>query len=137
MDEATVGVIRQRARGRCEYCRLPAVAVSLAFEVEHIVARQHGGTNALGNLAFTCLHCNRYKGPNLSGIDPERPRARPIRLFHPRIHRWAYHFTFDGPCIAGRTAIGRATVRVLNMNSPLMIALRTELLDEGIELGVG
>jgi hypothetical protein len=104
---------------------------------------REGGANTAGCRPRPCpspspaCTATDYKGPNLSGVDPERPRTRPVRLFHPRIHRWAYHFTFDGPRVVGRTAIGRATVRVLNMNSPLMLTLRTELLDEGFELGVG
>jgi hypothetical protein len=134
VDESTARAVRERAGGRCEYCRLPASLVSLSFEIEHVIARQHGGTGAPGNLAFACLHCNRYKGPNLSGIDPVTSRIHPVRLFHPRRHRWSYHFAFDGPRIVGWTAIGRATVRALNMNSPIMVALRTELLAERIKL---
>jgi hypothetical protein len=132
VDEATLRAVRDRARARCEYCRLPAQWVALAFEVEHVIAKQHGGPDALGNLAFTCLHCNRHKGPNLSGIDRATSRTRLVRLFHPRRHRWAYHFAFDGPRIVGRTAIGRVTVHVLDMNALLMVTLRAELMVEGI-----
>jgi hypothetical protein len=54
-----------------------------------------------------------------------------VPLFHPRRHRWRYHFTFDGPRIVGRTAIGRVTVRVLAMSDPLVVLLRQELMEEG------
>jgi hypothetical protein len=128
----TAAAVRERAGDRCEYCRLPVAHVSLPFEVEHIVARQHGGTDALGNLAFACLHCNRHKGPNLSGIDRLTSRSKLVRLFHPRRHRWDYHFSFDGPRIVGRTPIGRVTVDVLNMNASLMVELREELIQEGL-----
>src|SRR5580692_12396034 len=40
------------------------------FHIEHIIARQHGGSTGLDNLAFACWTCNLKKGPNLSGIDP-------------------------------------------------------------------
>jgi len=132
VDEAAAAAVRDRAGSRCEYCLLPAAHVSLPFEVEHVIAKQHGGTDALGNLAFACLYCNRHKGPNLSGIDRRTSRSRLVRLFNPRRHRWARHFTADGPRIVGRTPIGRVTVAVLNMNAPLMVELRTELMEEGL-----
>ncbi|MGA2120023.1 MAG: HNH endonuclease signature motif containing protein [Bryobacteraceae bacterium] len=62
--------VRQRARNRCEYCHLPQEAFRRGFHIEHIVARQHGGSTSLSNLALACWNCNRKKGPNLSGIDP-------------------------------------------------------------------
>src|SRR5205823_3201654 len=111
---------------------LPSAHVSLPFEVEHVVAKQHGGTDALGNLAFACLHCNRHQGPNLSGIDRRTSRSKLIRLFNPRHHRWDYHFSLDGPRIVGRTPIGRVTISVLNINAPLVVKLREELIEEGL-----
>jgi hypothetical protein len=33
--------------------------------------RKHGGPTILENLSLACFPCNRFKGPNLSGIDPE------------------------------------------------------------------
>jgi hypothetical protein len=131
VDELTIQQVRDRSGNRCEYCLLPASPVLVPFEVEHIVAKQHGGSDAPGNLAFACLHCNRHKGPNLSGIDWEISRTRLVRLFHPRRHVWAYHFVVVGPEILGRTSIGRVTVDVLKMNDPQMIELRQELIEDG------
>jgi hypothetical protein len=131
-DEATARHVRARAKGRCEYCRLPAARVTLAFETEHVIPKQHGGSDAVGNLAFACLHCNRHKGPNLAGIDRVASGRKLVGLFDPRRHRWEYHFAFDGPRIVGKTPIGRVTVAVLNMNDPLMVMLRAELMDEGV-----
>ena len=68
MDEVTIALVRTRAGGRCEYCRLPVWAYRL-FEVEHIVALQHRGSDALSNLAYACIRCNKFKGPNLASID--------------------------------------------------------------------
>lgn len=133
VDEATATAVRLRARSRCEYCRLPMARVALQFETEHIIPKQHGGSDALGNLAFSCLHCNRHKGPNLSGIDWATSRTKLVRLFNPRHHRWGYHFAFEGPRVVGKTPTGRVTVAVLNMNEPLMIILRAELIEEGFE----
>ncbi|QEL13560.1 HNH endonuclease [Limnoglobus roseus] len=132
MDEATARFVRERAGFRCEYCLLPERHVRLPFEIEHVVARQHGGTDALGNLAFACLHCNKRKGPNLTGLDRVAARAKIVRLFHPRHHSWGYHFSLLGPRIVGRTAIGRVTVDVLAMNEPLLVLLREELIEEGL-----
>ena len=46
-------------------------------------------------------------------------------LFHPRRHEWREHFTWDGIYIVGRTAIGRTTVRVLDMNLDDQLVLRS------------
>ncbi len=46
--------VRQRAAGRCEYCRLPQSPYAWTFPVDHIIARQHGGKTQLGNLALAC-----------------------------------------------------------------------------------
>lgn len=132
MDEATGRAVRERAGGRCEYCRLPEAMVDLPFEVEHVIPVQHRGSDAPGNLALACLHCNRHKGPNLAGIDRVTSRTKLVRLYNPRRHRWDYHFAWDGPRVVGRTRIGRVTVEVLNMNDSLLVELRTELAAEGI-----
>jgi len=99
----------------------------LPFQIDHIVAEKHGGQTVPGNLALACPHCNRYKGPNIAGLDPD---SRQLRLFHPRTDLWSEHFVFEGPRILGRTAIGRATVHVLAMNMDDLLLLRLELLKE-------
>jgi 5-methylcytosine-specific restriction endonuclease McrA len=43
--------VASRANLRCEYCRLPEIAVMLKFQVEHIISIQHGGRTILANLA--------------------------------------------------------------------------------------
>jgi hypothetical protein len=131
VDKAVAAAVRRRAGNRREYCLLPSANVSLPFEVEHVIAKQHGGSETLGNLAFACLHCNRHKGPNLSGIDRHTARSKLVTLFNPRRHRWDRHFRLEGPRIVGRTPIGRVTAAVLNMNEPLMVQLRRELIEEG------
>jgi hypothetical protein len=123
--------VRERARDRCEYCRLPQEAVPLAsFPIEHIIARQHGGGDGLANLALACHHCNAHKGPNLAGIDPASKQLAP--LFHPRRDRWDDHFRWRGPRAIGKTTLGRSTVRVLALNDQELVALRRALIEEGI-----
>jgi len=93
MDAERRELVRHRAAGYCEYCRLPQSAVPFApFHVEHIVARQHGGSDDPDNLALACDRCNLHKGPNLSSIDPQGGEMVP--LFHPRRHVGEEHFRF-------------------------------------------
>ena len=70
MDAELHRLVRDRSGGRCEYCRLPEAESLVAFEIEHIIPRKHRGRTVAGNLAWACIYCNGYKGPNLSGRDP-------------------------------------------------------------------
>jgi hypothetical protein len=82
VDKAVHKAVRARAGHRCEYCRFPETFAELPFHLDHIIALQHGGPTVPENLALACCYCNRYKGPNLSGIDPESGNV--VSLFHPR-----------------------------------------------------
>ena len=55
MNEALAVFVRDRARGRCEYCRLAQERSSISFEIDHVIARKHGGTTSEDNLAFKTL----------------------------------------------------------------------------------
>jgi hypothetical protein len=114
MDAAVRNLIRERAGNRCEYCLLGQEYSDLTHHIEHIVAKQHGGSDDVDNLALACHRCNLCKGPNLSGVDPRSGEMVP--LFHPRRDRWLEHFVSRGPRIEGLTTVGRATVHVLGMN---------------------
>jgi hypothetical protein len=131
IDPATRELVRRRAKRRCEYCGLHEDDDPLfVFHVEHILPRQHGGSDPPSNLAYACHQDNLRKGPNLTGIDPVTRRI--TKLFNPRRHKWAYHFRRQGPLLIGRTAIGRATVAVLGMNLPHRVTLRAALIDVGL-----
>ena len=72
MDRDLHRIVRDRARNRCEYCGLQqAHAPLVLYTVDHVLPKQHGGTDEEANLAFACYRCNLHKGPNLAGIDPE------------------------------------------------------------------
>lgn len=90
------------------------------------MAKQHGGSDDVDNLALACHRCNLHKGPNLTGIDPQTGET--ASLFHPRRDRWSDHFTFEGVRVSGISAIGRATVQVMNMNDARRLELRSEIL---------
>ncbi|MGA2117371.1 MAG: HNH endonuclease [Bryobacteraceae bacterium] len=102
----------------------------MTHHIEHILSKQHGGLDEVGNLALACHRCNLRKGPNLAGIDPVTGELAP--LFHPRRNEWDEHFLFRGVRIEGRTPAGRATVRLLAMNEARRLELRSELQASGL-----
>ena len=116
---------------RCEYCHLPHAASELEFHCDHIVAEKHGGATVENNLAWACFSCNLRKGPNLSGLDPIHGKL--TRLFHPRSDRWDEHFAWEGVWLRGKTAVGRTTIAVLDINHPDALAVREALSDENTE----
>jgi hypothetical protein len=62
MEAGLRDLVRRRAADRCDYCRLPqAAAAFFTFHIEHIRARQHGGTGDSDNLALACPDCSSYK----------------------------------------------------------------------------
>ena len=124
MNAATRRLVCRRAGNRCEYCRMHQDDdPHLAFHVEHIIAKQHFGSDRPSNLAWSCHKCNRAKGPNLSG----RIKDDIVPLFHPRRQRWGRHFRWVGARIVGKTKTGKATVRVLNLNAPERVIVRMAL----------
>src|SRR5438309_2543774 len=113
MDNALRALVRRRAGGRCEYCRLHQDDYDYQiFHVEHIIPKQHGGTDDDSNLCLSCAECNWFKGPNLAGLID----GKLYPLFNPRRQRWKRHFRWDQTTLVGRTYVGRATVQVLNIN---------------------
>ncbi len=130
MDATLDQMVRDRAGDRCEYCRLPQFGSRAPFEIDHVIPRKHHGPTVSGNLALSCVYCNSFKGPNLSGLDPTTGKI--TRLYHPRRHKWAYHFRFQGSTLIGRTAIGRTTIDVLQMNHVELVALRGILMAGGL-----
>ena len=82
------------------------------------------------NLAYCCLHCNAFKGPNIAGVDQETQEV--VRLFHPRKDRWEEHFAWEGSTLLGRTSIGRATIAVLAVNARYHLEVRQALITEGV-----
>ena len=123
MNAATRTLVRRRAADRCEYCHLHQDDSPLAaLHIEHIRPRKHGGTDDEPNLCLACIDCTLRKGPNLTGIVPLTGVV--TALFHPRQQKWDDHFTREGIRITGKTAIGRTTVQVLEMNSDDQLNLR-------------
>jgi hypothetical protein len=88
----------------CEYCKLPDSLAFADFEIDHVIARAHGGSSAIGNLAWSCLLCNMNEGPNLASID--NATGNVSKLFHPRLNRWSFHLRLSEGLIIPRTAAG-------------------------------
>ncbi len=127
----TPAPVRERSAGRCEYCLLPdRIELTGPFHVEHVLARQHRGTDELSNLAWACSRCNRHKGTNLSAVDPDSKTVVP--LFNPRQEKWVDHFEIVGALIRGKSPAGRATAQLLQMNAERLVELRSELISGGL-----
>ena len=87
----------------------------VGFQIDHIIAKKHDGTDDDDNLCLACYECNIYKGSNVATLDPETGNA--TKLFHPRQQYWDNHFSInDDARILGLTLEGRATIRVLRIN---------------------
>lgn len=121
--------VRTRASRKCEYCLVHQDVSIFSHEVDHIIARRHGGQPVLANLALACLPCNRNKGTDLTAIDPLSHAV--VSLFNPRRQRWTAHFRLDAARIVGLTPIGRATVFLLKLNAPARVVHRQTLLAQG------
>jgi HNH endonuclease len=130
MAHALEQQVRERANDCCEYCHSPQACYSERFQVDHIIARQHRGSDSFENLGLSCLECNRRKGPNIASIDPDSEQLVP--LFHPRKDSWSDHFSWQGAKLIGLTAIGRATLSLLEINRGPRVLVRQALIEEGV-----
>jgi 5-methylcytosine-specific restriction endonuclease McrA len=113
--------VMRRADMRCDYCLIHQDDAVFAHEVDHIISRQHGGETIDGNLAYSCMVCNRYKGANLSSISVSGDL---VRLFNPRLSNWEDHFRLDEAVIQPLDPIGEGTARLLRLNAAERVARR-------------
>jgi hypothetical protein len=88
-----------------------------------------GGPTTAANLALACVSCSLRKEARQSAVDPQS--GRKVRLFHPRRQRWADRFRWQGVRVVGLTATGRATAAALQLNRPLILAIRREESERG------
>ncbi|GAB4578626.1 MAG: hypothetical protein Fur0022_13620 [Anaerolineales bacterium] len=121
--------VYQRANGQCEYCLIPDSVTFSPHEIDHIIARKHGGGTDRENLALCCSICNKRKGTDLTSIDPENGQI--VVIYHPRQDRWSDHFQLHHGEILPLTATGRATVRLLQLNRTERIFERNLLVEAG------
>ena len=118
--------VEKRAKGKCEYCQLPAGVGFFPHEIDHIIAEKHGGKTEVDNLAYTCWRCNRHKGTDLGSFDPETGEFS--FFFNPRTQIWSAHFLVEGIMLKGLTSEGRTTIKILQFNTNERLAERECLL---------
>ena len=114
VPEAVSRAVRSRADGRCQYCLMHESLQGATFHVEHVIPQSKGGESSLENIALACPGCNLHKADRTTAVDPATGEQVP--LFHPIRQRWQEHFRFKTYQVEGKTAVGRATLEVLDLN---------------------
>jgi len=117
-------LVIQRAADRCEYCGLSQAGQEATFHIDHITPVVVGGATSAANLALACVSCSLRKGARQTAPDPLSQEDIP--LYHPRRDTWPEHFLWQDVTVIGKTPIGRATIAALDMNRPLILAIRRE-----------
>jgi hypothetical protein len=122
--------VRLRAGHRCEYCGMPQAGQEAMFHVDHVVPRRDGGPTTLENLALACVSCSLRKGARTEARDPLT--GEPAGMFNPRTQGWGDHFEVATDfLILGKTAIGRASAALLQMNRPAAVEIRLRIHERG------
>jgi len=116
--------VAEQAQHRCGYCLTPETITGTPMEVDHLFPSSLGGATTEDNLWLACGLCNDHKGNRVTAEDPQKGRS--VRLFNPRSDVWEEHFEWieGGLRIAGRTAVGRATVNALHLNRRPLVTAR-------------
>ena len=124
-------LVKERAAGSCEYCKVPDGNDWLSFHIDHIIPRKHGGPTVLDNLAYACSSCNQHKGYSSAAY---RPNSREfVRLFNPRQDDWGKVFTVDESGLLSSDAdFGQATISVLRLNDTFQVQARLLVLELGL-----
>jgi hypothetical protein len=118
-------LVIERAGGRCEYCLIHQDDDPVfRFPVDRIIGGQHGGVYSEENTSLACHNCNQKKGPNIATTLQDNPGTL-VPLFHPRNDTWKDHFELQGAIVVGLTPKGKATVKLLDMNSTNKVRLRS------------
>ena len=107
-------LVRDRARGLCEYCHASEDWQFVAHTMDHILPQSAGGPDTSENLALACVNCNtRRQARTESVVD-----GNPVPFFNPRTDNWNDHFAWshDALDIIALTDVGRGTLDVLDLN---------------------
>jgi HNH endonuclease len=109
----------------CGYCRTPERIAGFRLNIEHIHPESKGGQTVEENLWLSCYGCNEFKGARTQASDPVSGKR--VHLFNPRRQKWREHFSWssEGTEIVGLTPCGRATVDILQLNRPELVAARS------------
>lgn len=120
-------LVKKRANGFCEYCRISESFSPQPFCFEHIFPKVSGGKTTAENLAYACQGCNAFKATRTEFADEITGES--VKLFNPHESNWSEYFVWneDFTEIVGITAQGRATVKALKMNRLGLVNLRRVL----------
>ena len=123
--------IREQAGNRCGYCLSAQEYVMGQLEIEHIMPTARNGSDEESNLWLACRLCNGYKGDQIEALDPETNLRVP--LFNPRTQVWSEHFVWaaDKIHIVGLTAVGRVTLKALQLNNQIALIVRQNWVNAG------
>jgi len=124
IDEVSRRLVIERAGRRCEYCLIHEDSAGFPHQIDHVISRKHSGSSGIGNLAFSCILCNRYKGADIASVDSS---GRLVRFFDPRRDAWDEHFKLNGPVIEPLTSVGEVTARMLRLNTAERVIERSLL----------
>jgi HNH endonuclease len=124
ISESLKARIQQEDRQRCGYCLTNEANSGIPMTFDHIQPQSKSGGTSFENVCLACRTCNEYKSDSMEAEDPLMGDIVP--LFNPRIQKWSEHFTWslDATRVEGITAIGRATVTALRMNSFVIVTAR-------------
>jgi hypothetical protein len=78
MEAALIRLVWQRANRCCEYCRMCQDFDRTPFEIDHIIAGKHQGPTVAANLALSCFYCNSFKGSDISSLDRQTGKLKPL-----------------------------------------------------------
>jgi HNH endonuclease len=110
--------VRRAAADRCGYCRTSQAYVPWPLEINPIIPRARGGSDAEDNLWLACRACNLFKGQQTHARDPLTGRRH-------------FQWSPDGIMILGRAATGRATVVALSLNNLVAVTVRRNWVTAG------
>ena len=117
-------IVVERAGNHCEYCGLSQAGQAATFHIDHIVPLAEGGQTTEDNLALACVSCSLRKAARLKVTDPDT--GQQASIYNPRKQAWPEHFRWDRMHVVGLTPTGRATILALDMNRPIILAIRAE-----------
>lgn len=117
-------LVINRSSDRCEYCKLSQAGQIATFHIDHVIPDSAGGPTSADNLALACVSCSLKKGARQCIQDPET--GDHVQIFNPRLQLWSDHFAWEGVQLLGLSVVGRATIHALQLNRPIMVAIRSE-----------
>jgi hypothetical protein len=105
----------------CGYCGVSETLTGGELEIDHFRPFSHGGPDAITNLVYACVSCNRFK----SDYWPDDDAPDSSRLLHPGQDDLAAHIVeaVNGRLL-GLSPRGWFHIRWLHLNRPQLVELR-------------